>query len=552
MSAEADPIPVFIVGVPRSGTTLVRLMLDAHPSIACGPEAPWLCAHHDRTIQRLFEYLTDDPLGYCRSFNMDRDAALAATRAYVCSLFDRYARRRGKRRWAEKTPGSAPHLRFLRELFPGAMFVHITRDGMDVAASTAILDPNRADVSKQHARTLDLAADLIADNTPFAAAVRWRHWTRLIQRSLAGARTLTVDYERLVREPEVTCKVICDFIGEPFDPAMLEYREHPHDLPDWEWGSADFHAHERITTERVGVGKAAIGPLEAELIRPVVCPPSGRPEPAAALASLDELRSDRFRLFMDRTNALARGLSLAQMHDWSKVWEYPWLWFNALSRIDLAHARVIDIGSARSVMPWLMAMLGADVTMVETDPSHEPLWSRLRTRLNLDIDWRFVDDESIPLEDACADLVTSFSVIEHQADRARAIDELARVLRPGGVLAMSFDVWDSSHGVPMTFPASNGRAMTLAEFERDVWLHEAFGGEEGIRDQASGIGEGKGNGHQASGIGEGADRGNVGITWNIADMAPFHAWHKATAPHHDYVVAAAVLTRAGQRSEPSR
>ena len=172
-------------------------------------------------------------------------------------------------------------------------------------------------------------------------------------------------------------------------------------------------------------------------------------------------------------------------------------------------------------MPWLMAMLGADVTMIETDPSHEPLWSRLRSRLTLDIDWRFVDDESIPLEDACADLVTSFSVIEHQADRALAIDEIARVLRPGGVLAMSFDVCDSNHGVPMTFPASNGHAMTLAEFERDVWSHEAFG--------------------QFS-----------PIAWNIADMAPFHEWHKATAPHHNYVVAAAVLTRTGQRSEPSR
>ena len=122
---------------------------------------------------------------------------------------------------------------------------------------------------------------------------------------------------------------------------------------------------------------------------------------------------------------------------------------------------------------------------------------------------------SIPVPDASVDCVTSFSVIEHQPDRSHALNELGRVLKPGGLLAMSFDVVEAG----MTFPESNGRAMSLAEFERDIWLHEAFTG-----NSPNTQSEGK-------------------MGWNCDDMAPFHAWHKTTAPHHEYVVAAAVLQK---------
>jgi protein-tyrosine sulfotransferase len=543
---SASP-PIFIVGVPRSGTTLLRLMLDAHPRIACGPESPWLCAHHDRTIQRTFEYLVEHEQGYCKSFAMDRADVVSATRAYVDTLFATYAAKRGKQRWAEKTPGSAPYLSFIRELFPDALFIRITRDGMDVAASTAIIEDHRAAISPTHTSQLELGNGLVTDNTPFAAALRHGYWERVIRRSLRGAQCLHIAYETLVNDPQKTTEEICHFIGEAFDPAMLAYNESLHDLPAWEWGTADARAHTQITTDHVGIGERRIGACEAALIKPLLGlaahdrnAHTPNVTPIARLACVEEMRSDSFRLFMERTNALARSFGLREMTNWSKIWEYPFLWHTALSRIELSRTRLVDIGSEKSVMPWLCALLGADVTMIETNRSMEPLWARLRARLDVSIDWHFVDDTSIPVAAASVDCVTSFSVIEHQSDRSHAMDEIARVLKPGGVLAMSFDVCDNSLGVAMRFPASSGSAMTLAEFERDVWLHEAFAG------QLASV-----SGAEASGIWDQAagktavQEARAALAWNIDDVAPFHTWHKTTAPHHDYVVAAAVLRRSG-------
>ena len=87
---------------------------------------------------------------------------------------------------------------------------------------------------------------------------------------------------------------------------------------------------------------------------------------------------------------------------------------------------------------------------------------------------------------------------------------MARVLKPGGRLAISFDICEPDRG--MTFPEWNGRALTLREFEGFVWRHPAF------------------------------DAGPAPV-WNLADIPAFLSWHLQSAPHHNYVVGAAVLTR---------
>ena len=104
----------------------------------------------------------------------------------------------------------------------------------------------------------------------------------------------------------------------------------------------------------------------------------------------------------------------------------------------------------------------------------------------------------------------AFSVIEHQPDKRRAIDEIVRVLKPGGMFGVSFDICEPEMG--MTFPAWNGRALTLREFEETVWLHPAFGKK---RRPA----------------------------WNAADMPAFKRWHLRSASHHNYVVGATILTK---------
>jgi len=126
------------------------------------------------------------------------------------------------------------------------------------------------------------------------------------------------------------------------------------------------------------------------------------------------------------------------------------------------------------------------------------------------VDWHIVASEQLPLPDGCADAVTSFSVIEHQPDKARAMTEIARVLKTRAPLFISFDICEPAMG--MTFPAWNGRALTLAEFEREIWFHPAFGS-------------------------------RTKPDWNMDDISAFRTWHLRSAPHHNYVTGAAVLVK---------
>ncbi len=234
-----------------------------------------------------------------------------------------------------------------------------------------------------------------------------------------------------------------------------------------------------------------------------------RPVPPR-LASVPELESPPFRAFMAESNAFAAAHGLREFTNWSKVWEYPWLHRHGLGSIDWRGRHLVDFGSEISPMPWLLATRGAKVTLIETDRQWEPRWRELKAKLGVAVDWKFVDSERLPLPDACADAVTSFSVIEHQPDKRLAMSEIARVLKPRSPLFISFDICEP--GLGMTFPEWNGRALTMAEFERELWFHPDFGN-------------------------------HVAPSWNAGDIPAFREWHLRSAPHHNYVTGAAVLVR---------
>jgi SAM-dependent methyltransferase len=122
-----------------------------------------------------------------------------------------------------------------------------------------------------------------------------------------------------------------------------------------------------------------------------------------------------------------------------------------------------------------------------------------------------VPDERLPFPDRSFDIVTSFSVIEHQTNKTFAINEVARILKPNGMLAISFDICEPEMG--MTFPEWNGNALTMKEFENIVWNHPDF------------------------------DNGDHSPEWNIEDIPEFIQWHLQSAPYHNYVVGAAVLRK---------
>jgi 2-polyprenyl-3-methyl-5-hydroxy-6-metoxy-1,4-benzoquinol methylase len=238
--------------------------------------------------------------------------------------------------------------------------------------------------------------------------------------------------------------------------------------------------------------------------------------PKAALGSVDELRSDAYRSFMAHLNALAEDNRLnAYQDNWSKIWEYPWVWFNSLCDLDLQHKKILDIGSGKSPMPWLFALLGAEVMMVETGSEDVALWRRIQQRHQLKIGWTIVSNEELPFADNTFDAVTSFSVIEHQSDKALAVAQAARVLKPGGVFGVSFDLCQQEWG--MRYPASLGKPLCVKDFEEFVWTHPAF------------------------------DNGGQTLDWQIEQCADFLEWHWSGASDSKYIVGAAILKK---RTDP--
>jgi hypothetical protein len=200
--------PIFVVGCQRSGTTFIRLLLDSHGSIACGPETRFLTA---------FETITGRDWHRISRFGFPREYWIRRTAEYFASFQEDYAKSLGKSRWADKSPLYALHVPFLLELFPDAKIIHMIRDVPGVTRS--------------HRKAFGYKSAL---NAP-------RKWSRYIAVVRAATRHLSADqylevrYERLVADVEGTMRAVCDFVGEPWDDAVLDYQDKPHDVNPKYW-----------------------------------------------------------------------------------------------------------------------------------------------------------------------------------------------------------------------------------------------------------------------------------------------------------------------------
>ncbi|HEV8565161.1 MAG TPA: sulfotransferase [Actinomycetota bacterium] len=222
------PFP-FIVARGRSGTTLLRAILDAHPDLAIPGESHFAVSFAMRRhrFERGGAFDVDtfvrDLLQHWgfRRWEIPQDqvrAAFAETppadvAAAIRLAFAVYAHSRGKPRYGDKTPGFVLHVGLLAELFPESRFVHLIRDGRDVALS--YLDT-------------DFGVNTLTD-----AAIYWDRFVRKGRdagRALAPGRYLEVRYEDLVADVEQTTRRVCEHIELPFDPSMLTYFERANDL----------------------------------------------------------------------------------------------------------------------------------------------------------------------------------------------------------------------------------------------------------------------------------------------------------------------------------
>jgi hypothetical protein len=222
---------LFVVGCPRSGTTLLQRMLDHHPRLAVANDSHFIPhAVEDVPVG------TDPPLTpelvewvrtYRRFYRLDLpDAAVyeaakeARTyREFVSALYSEYGRLRGKLLAGEKTPGYVRHLPRLHALFPWAKTIHIIRDGRDVYLSTM----NWGSASKIALRFTSWDEDPVT-----AAALWWELKVRLGREDggpLGPELYREMSYESLVSRPEQELAALCEFLGIPYDDAMLRFHE---------------------------------------------------------------------------------------------------------------------------------------------------------------------------------------------------------------------------------------------------------------------------------------------------------------------------------------
>ena len=215
--------PLILLGVSRSGTTLLRVILDRSPGIAIPDESffvPLLARRHGRTVdaQRFLDDIARIPTirewGVSLADVSARVDSGMPTGEAIAAIYEAYAAGAGKARWGDKTPMYMRHLPLLEKLFPDAQYVHLIRDGRDGALSFLQMPAGTFTRTWAH------------PTTPAQFACLWRKEVgdaRALGRRVGAPRYHGVRYEELVADPEAAIRAICAFAAIAFEPAMLDY-----------------------------------------------------------------------------------------------------------------------------------------------------------------------------------------------------------------------------------------------------------------------------------------------------------------------------------------
>lgn len=228
---------LFIVGCPRSGTTLLQRMVNAHPKIAITPEShwiphlykkPWALTPEGLVTHKLFRELARHPkfarlhIGREELKRLEKLARNGQPMTYsrlVTVLMDLYGNARGKPWVGDKTPDYVRRISLLHRLWPEVRFVHLIRDGRDVCLSM-----------RDWPKVCPKPGDFVTwkDDPVSTAAWWWEVNVRLgrdVGESLGPELYREVRYEALVTCPRKECEGLCAFLGLPFDEAMLRFHE---------------------------------------------------------------------------------------------------------------------------------------------------------------------------------------------------------------------------------------------------------------------------------------------------------------------------------------
>jgi len=219
--------PIFIVGLPRSGTTLLTAMLGAHSRLSCGPETHFFDGLTDRIAKKicsekmwpklavyyLFTIMHGEssvPVSYninrkkISDYLRDKDRTITSIASALPELF---MQNLGKMRWIDKTPDHTMHADKIRKHFPDAPIILILRDPRDVA--------------------LSLVNVPWGPSTFLEALIYCHKYYRYISTDFfkTDPNTYTIRYEDLIASPESELQKLCHFLQESFESSMLDTKQ---------------------------------------------------------------------------------------------------------------------------------------------------------------------------------------------------------------------------------------------------------------------------------------------------------------------------------------
>ena len=306
--------PFFIVGHPRSGTTLVRAIINSHARLYVPPETGFLpflqvdgqapakdrplarkevtsLLQHIGRLNREWQSLVHDTAEFYEALSNGRDGP---TVAQVLDAL--YRRRMGERgeRWGDKTPSYVSYIPHIDRLFPEALFVHVIRDGRDT-----VLSAREKWEGRHHLDSYYLLQRWVEN------VIAGRRNGRL----LGQGRYLEIHYEDLVAQPAESVRQLCDFLGETFRPAMLDHTQQFQEM-----NTVGGHPEVRrpIFSTSAGRWRREMAPFDRKLAHHLAGPtlhafgyPTPNPEPWKVRERLRLLLLNiRYRLFAAARRAL--------------------------------------------------------------------------------------------------------------------------------------------------------------------------------------------------------------------------------------------------------
>lgn len=228
--------PILVSGFYRSGTTLLRRLLDAHSAIYCGPQIKFFANYYSAEI--------DDPLAANRLFKtlrdqkIDEQTLLCTWGQALLSTYAELTRSHGKRRWADKNPDNIVYLTSWEKILGDEFkLVHLVRHPVDALASLQ-------EIGFEHTVPQDFGAQvaLYQDFNERAFSFLEKH----------PGRVHLLTYEDLVSRPEETLRLLFQFLGEAFEPMVLSAWRDPARGRGLEDPKIDLT--DRIATSNIGRG----------------------------------------------------------------------------------------------------------------------------------------------------------------------------------------------------------------------------------------------------------------------------------------------------------